>query len=332
MSADGLRADLLVSVCVSDVDDPVAAYDQMMRIAEVLSAEYRYWELLIVNEAGKEAAFEALLMGIPNLRYLSVVHGLDDTQRRVVGASEAIGDIVLITSMREVASMDLQAMIEEAFAEGAVVLGQREAAMLVEPLIVALGLASGFQASTRDMQTAAYPRTVLNRLLSDPNPVLALRFPPRDNRIKVLRRAPRAPLRALRPGQDRCRWSTRFDLLMRMVTDAGPALLGLIAFLSMLMVVGAILFASYVVIIYLARADVAEGWTTLSLALSGMLGFLGAALFAIAITLRKMAEMLRGRAVDNLVAEQSSVDLFESVAHALNVETDAGENGATLRR
>jgi hypothetical protein len=331
MTEARLRDDILVSVCFSDADDPDLARERVATVADALKRRYRYWEILIVNEIGREADFEEALIALPNVRYLSVVLGLDNTQRRVVAASEAIGDVVVLTSMHEVAGMDIPAMIDEADASGAVVLGQRRAAAVVEPLIVALGRASGFRASTRDMQTAAFPRTVLNRLLGNPNPVLALRFPPRDNTVRVIRHAPTIPISALRRArQAPSRFSTRSDLLMRMITDAGPTFLGTVALLSGLMLAGAALFALYVVVVYLTISNVAEGWTTLSLAISGMLGFLGAALFAICITLRKVAEIVRGREIDYLVAERSSVDLFDSVANALNVDTD-GDAPATRR-
>lgn len=326
MNPGKLREDILVSICFAEAEDPEVARARIAPLAEALKARYRYWEILIVNEIGRETAFEPVLAALPNLRYLSVAPGLDGAQRRVVGASEAIGDIVVMTSPSEVAAMDIPAMIEEAHEAGAVVIGRRASTATAEPLIVALGRASGFQASSRDMQTMAIPRTVLNRLLEDANPVLALRFPPRDSSVKVIRRAPDTPVSAF--GGASSRLSSRFDLLMRMVTDAGPALLGGVAALSALMVLGAILFAVYVVAVYLTHPQVAEGWTTLSLAISGTLGFLGAALFAICITLRKVAEIIRGGAVDHLVAERSSVDLFDSVANALNVDTDGSDGAA----
>lgn len=318
-----LRDDILVSVCFPHADAPQTALARLARLAGILRARYRYWEIVVVNEIGLDPAFEEALIALPNLRHLSVVRGLDTSQRRVVAASEAIGDVVVVTSLDEVDDMDVAAMIDAAQAQGAVILGERGVAAIAEPLIVALGQASGFRASTRDMQTVAIPRTVLNRLLSDPNPILALRFPPRDNTVTVRRVAPRGGEAGRRSRlTDRARASTRLDLLMRMVTEAGPAFLGTVALLSAVMVVGALLFGLYVVAVYLFKAEVAEGWTTLSLAVAGMLSFLGTAVFAICITLRKVAETTRGRTTDYLVAERSSVDLFESVAHALNVDTD----------
>ncbi|KIC39062.1 hypothetical protein RA27_18125 [Ruegeria sp. ANG-R] len=319
-----LRDDILISVCFSDANAPKPTHACLAALVEILKARYRYWEILIVNEAGLEEEFEETLMALPNLRYLSVAQGLDDSQRRLVAASEAIGDIVVITSLQEVDTMDIPAMIEEANANDAVILGLRRATAAAEPLIIALGRASGFQASTRDMKTVAFPRTALNRLLSHPNPVLAIRFPPRDSSLSVLRKAQsKDTTRTTPPIQGRsARAFSRLDLLMRMVTEAGPSILGAVALLSVVISISAFLFAIYVVIVYFTKADIAEGWTTLSLAISGMLGFLGITLFAISITLRKVAETTRGGATDYLIAEHSSVDLFESVAHALNVDTD----------
>lgn len=326
MSGPKLRDDILISVCFTDAYAPDTAVPQIAAIAEMLKNNYRYWEILVVNETGYDTALEEALITVPNVRYLSVVRGLDNSQRRVIAASEAIGDFVVITSVNEANSFDIPAMIDEAQDRNAVVLGQRKAMVMAEPFIAILGRASGFQASTRDMQTITIPRTVLNRLLNDANPVLALRFPPRDNSLTVLRRAPDVKgAVTVHESTWAARTTSRSDLLLRMVTEAGPSLLSAVALFSAFMFVSAVLFAVYVVVIYLTKTDIAEGWTTLSLSISGMLAFLGAALFAICVTLRKAMEIIRGRTVDYLVAERSSVDLFESVSNALNVDTDGTE-------
>mgnify|MGYP001818920614 CR=1 FL=1 len=332
MNKENLRDDILVSVCFSDASDPDLASSRIERVVDQLKSHYRYWEILVVNETGNDKKFIEALTALPNLRHLSVFKGIDNMQRRVVAASEAIGDVVLLTSIHEVDLMDLTAMIDAANEHEAIVLGQRKTAVIAEPLIGALGRASGFEASTRDMQTVAYPRTMLNRLLGNPNPALALRFPPRDNTVRVLRQSPNTTVTAIGGKGDRpSRLVSRFDLLLRMVTDAGPALLGVVALLSAAMFVGALLFTVYVVIVYLTYENVAEGWTTLSLAISGMLSFLGIAFFGLCITLRKMAEIIRGRTVNLLVAEKSSVDLFESVANTLNVDTDASDHDTLIQ-
>lgn len=327
MSGPTLRDDILVSVCFTDAHAPDAAVPRIAATADLLKKHYRYWEILVVNETDYDAALEEALVAVPNVRYLSVVRGLDNSQRRVIAASEAIGDFVVITSVNEVTSFDIPAMIDDAQDRNAVILGQRKATFLAEPFIALLGRASGFHASTRDMQTTAIPRTVLNRLLNDANPVLALRFPPRDNSLTVLRRRPdfKDSTKVHEPTWSG-RMASRSDLMLRMVTEAGPSLLSAVALFSAFMFVSAVFFAVYVVIIYLTKTDIAEGWTTLSLSISGMLAFLGAALFAICVTLRKAMEIMRGRTIDYLVAERSSVDLFESVSNALNVDTDGTES------
>ena len=323
MNLPKLRDDFLVSICFTDATDTDQTNTCLTTLVETLRARYRYWEILIVNEIGYETLFSDTLTSIPNLRYLSVAQGLDDSQRRVVAASEAIGDIVVITSLQEVGYMDIPTMIEKAYTNDAVILGLRQAIAAAEPLIIALGRASGFQASTRDMKTVAYSRTSLNRLLNHPNPLLALRFPPRDTSLSVLRQMPNVDINSVsEPKSGISQAFTRLDLLMRMVTEAGPTLLFSVAMFSAMISFCAVLFMLYVVIVFLVKADVADGWTTLSLTVSGMLCFLGVALFAISITLRKVGESFRGGATDHLISEHSSVDLFEAVANALNVDTE----------
>lgn len=320
-TSDTPKDDILVSVCFSDASYSVTACEQIATLAKSMKSNFRYWEILIVNEIGQESEFEGMLLALPNLRYISVVHGLDSIQRRVVGASEAIGDIVVITSIHELPSMDIPAMIHNAHTNGSVILGQRNSAALVEPLIALLGRASGFRASTRDMQSVAIPRTVLNRLLRDTNPILALRFPPRDNTIKVSYCSPHFSISARAFKQEgSSRLSTRFDLLKRMVIEAGPSILDLIALLSVLMLMGGFFFTLYVVIVYLSDASVTRGWTTLSLAICGLVVFLSTALFGICITLRKLVEIIGATSKDYILSEKSSVDLFNSVANALNIE------------
>lgn len=322
IAAIPLREDILISLCVTDIRDPGTEAVPVREAARHLAARFRYWELVLIAESGREGDFEGLLSQLPNARLISVVSGLDIAQRRLVAAGESIGDVIMLASIEELGRVEPCQMIEEAQDDSVVVIGQRTRPATGEAVAAALGRISGFIVSTRDMQTAAYPRSVLSRLMRDANPVLALRFPPRDNTVRI-RYHPAAEGQAFWNRMRGEQIGNRMDMLLRLVTDAAPVMLGLIAACSALMFVVSMLFALYTLVVYLVKADVVEGWTTLALALSGSIGFTSFILFGISIALRKLLEILRSSTVDYVVGERSSVDLFETIADQLNVDTDA---------
>ncbi len=325
MNKDNIRDDILVSVCLVKPSNKDNTKLCVSNLVEILKANFRYWELILVCDTHLSSDFEQMLAKSKNLRLFSVMPGLDMTQHRVIAAKEAIGDVVMLTSVQEVDQLDIVEMIIKAYGSDAVVVGERNVAALAEPLVLTLGKVSGFLASTRDMQTAALPRSILNRILRYPNPELSLRFMPRGSAIRVLRSKPAVKGGKSKYSSSPSIWITRLGLLTRMAIEAAPALLILVAVFSVLTFLGSILFSLYVVYVYFMFSDVAAGWTTLSLAISGAGCFLSCTLFAISISLRKLLEMARGQKVDFIISEKSSVDLFENVRSELNIHPSQTE-------
>ena len=306
---DRLRDDILASVCILEADDPTLVGAAIGAVVEALRTRFRSWEILIVRETGRDADFDAALAAFPNLRVFSVTPGVDRSQHRFIGASEAIGDVVALTPLNEVGEMDLSAMIKDALAEEAMILGQWRAASLAEPLIAALGRLNGVRASSRDMETAVFPRAVLTRLLADSNPLLALRFPPRDGSVKVLRRSPRpSSTGRMDRAKSAARISDQLGLLARMPAEAGPAFLEKLAILSALIVAGAVLFALYALIAFLTDAKTGGEWTMLSFAIAFLVASHGAAVLGICLALRKLADVVQRGHPRPLVIETSPAD------------------------
>jgi hypothetical protein len=179
-----------------------------------------------------------------------------------------------------------------------------------------LGRTAGFRVSAEDMLTAAWPRTILNQLLNHPDRELALRFPPSDQALPVVRREASA-IGSVRSTRDLGR---RLSLIQRLLVSSAPIVLSVVALFSLVVVVAAGVLAVYAVAVWLFLPTVQPGWFTTTLVISLTSGFLGAAVFGLAIGLQSIIEILRDRRLDDVINERGATDLFGNVLRELNVE------------
>lgn len=320
MTAASPRDDLLVSLCFADSVPDAETLARLKTLTAQLAARFRYWEILLIADADSAADYDRLMAETPNIRLLKVRRGTPFYRRRAAAASEAIGDVVVLAAIEELAALDLVEMIETAEAGGSIVIGRRNRPSLINPALQALGGGAGFRVDSRDMLTAAYPRTLLNRLLAHPDKLLALRFPPDDHSIPVVWRIggkAAAPARSLREV------GRRFNLIQRLLVSSAPRVLTLVALLSLAVVLSALAFAVYAVVVWLTLPSTQPGWLTTSLVLSLTAFFLGCAIFGLSMGLQNVIEALANDLADDIVDERSSVDLFGQVMQELNVEVDA---------
>lgn len=312
------REDFLVSVCFAEAPTGAEAQASLRAVAVQLDAAWRYWEILIVADAAKTADMDPLLVDIPNLRILGTRGLSEHYRRRVIGASEAIGDLVVLAAIEETDHLDIPAMLNEAAETGAVVVARRdERRVLLDGMLGVLGHSSGFRVQARDMQTAVLPRTLLNRLLARADRQLALRFMPRDGGVPVR-------YSAISPGSGPPRaggLGRRLGIVQKLLVHSAPSVLGWVSILAILTALGALAFAIYAVNVWLFASDVQPGWFTTSLAISLTAFFLGVAIFGLASGLLKLIDLVTPDALDDVVDERGHADLFARVAHDLNVET-----------
>jgi len=320
MTTPAPRDDLLVSLCFADSVPDEETLARLKALTTRLTARFRYWEILLIADADAAGDYDRLIAETPNIRLLKVRRGMPFYRRRAAAASEAIGDVVVLAAIEELPALDLVEMIEAAEAGGSIVIGRRNRPSLINPALQALGGGAGFRVDSRDMLTAAYPRTLLNRLLAHPDKLLALRFPPDDHSIPVVWRMggkAAAPARSLREV------GRRFNLIQRLLVSSAPRVLTLVALLSLAVVVSALAFAVYAVVVWLTLPSTQPGWLTTSLVLSLTAFFLGCAIFGLSVGLQNVIEALTNDLGDDIVDERSSVDLFGQVMQELNVEVDA---------
>lgn len=327
------RDDLLVSVALSGPPRDAEGLAQLAELGRSLDARFRYWEILIACDPDL-AGREVLLARVPNLRLLQLRAGAGFYQRRLAVASEAIGDVVVLTAASELAHLDLPAMIETADARHVLVIGRHADANPLGSLALAMGRGAGLTIGARDMLTIAFPRDLLGIVLAHPDRLLALRFPPVDERLPIVRQDICTP-----PGGPRFRSGSetgplllrRVEILHRLTISSAPRVLSLVALASLLAACGGVLFAIYSVIVWLTLAQIQPGWFTTALALSLTTAFLGFAIFGLSIGVRRVLEAVNGSQEDLVVDEAAPIDLFGKVMDEYNVEIDAHHQGSPTR-
>lgn len=309
--------DLLVSVCFADFERTRQAEDALKTLARELDQNFRYWEILLILPAGEEGDLDSLLAEIGNARAASVRRTTDFYLRRVIAANEAIGDVVALASVDELAAVDLPQMIKQAHAEGGLIVAERGVDRLFEPLLVGLGRLSGFEVSSRYMRSTVFTRPILQQCLAHPEQRLALRFRPSEADILARPHPARHKVNRTR-GEMR----HRIFLVQKLLTNAAPSVLGWISTLSVLMTVGAVLYLIYAITVWVIAEKVQAGWFTLSVLLSTVGAFIGVAFLGIATSLQRLLETTLPYTTDAVVGERSRVDLFTMAKDELNVDID----------
>ncbi|MEO8241901.1 MAG: hypothetical protein ABI832_06275 [bacterium] len=315
------REDILVSVCFGDLGTNPAAFDNLLAFAGLLAARFRFWEIVLVAMAEDIDTHLQLVNDIPNLRLVKVRHGTEFYRRRAIAASEAIGDVVVLTGVAELALLDVLGMVDRAHAEDKVIVGRLGSASALDRLIasplVALGEAAGFDVSIYDMQTIVFPRTLLSQILSHPAKELALRFLPRDTGLpRSYITAAKAP-REVRSLHDLGR---RLRLADQLLINVAPGLLRRVTLLSVLIAMLSFFYLIYTISVWFILPRLQPGWLTISVMLS-LTGFmLGLTISGLSLGMQFLISRIDPTGFDDVADEVNRIDLFGQVARDLNVE------------
>lgn len=313
------RGDFLLSLAVvglSWTPEQVAALD---RVAGRLARRYQFWEIVVVAsiEEDVDPALVSALGGIANMRLLRV-DDVDNFYRlRLAAASEAIGDVVVITTGSEMELMDLPALADKVWEQDrAIVMIRERQGLLVSVFFAVLGYLIDYRIDPRDTLTAGFPRTWLSLVLARPDADLLLRFERRTGaghfRRETIPGGVQVP-RALRSV------GRRFRLLADLLASAAPRVLRTVSALSFAVSVFAVLYGVYAVLIWLLKENVQPGWLTTSLVQVVIVGFLGVTVAGISIGIVKLLDRIEGMLRYTIVDELNTVDFFSKVTD-LNVE------------
>jgi hypothetical protein len=119
------RDDVFVSVCFADDADAADLLKRLEPLADALTAAFRYWEILIAIAEDADDDFDPILARIANVRVVTMRRATPFYRRRVAIASEAIGDVVALCALEELAYLDVIDMIQTAADRDSIVIGSR---------------------------------------------------------------------------------------------------------------------------------------------------------------------------------------------------------------
>ena len=320
------REDVVVSVCFSELAASPATFAALRQLAVTLDTAYRFREIILVVDDTQRSDFLDIVREVPNTRLFVVRRGTEYYDRRVIAAEEAIGDLVILGNLEEVAALDVLAFLDFAEAENAVTMAFRPAKRPFKRLLawpfIALGKLAGFNVDPAEWQSIAVPRTLLNLLLAHDEPRLALRFPPRDPRLprEWFRTAVNVESRTAFTGIGR-----RLALLQTLLVYLTPTLLSVVAVSSTILTLVGLAYAAWIVGAVLLVDQLAPGWLTTNAMLAVSATFMGFSTLGLSLGLQHLLKQQR-RLKGALVPEEvNRIDLFQQVAFDLNVvlESDA---------
>lgn len=320
------REDVVVSVCFSDLPTRPETFETLRNVAAALDSAYRFREIILVVDHTQRAAFLPLVSEVDNLRLFVVRRGTEYYHRRVIAAEEAIGDLVMIANIDEIAKLDVLAFLDHAEAAGAMTLAYRPAFRPLKNLLAApfdvLGRLAGFKVHPSDFQTSAMPRTLLNLVLAHDEPRLALRFPPRDPRLPLATfLTPRnVPTRTAfrHPGR-------RAQLFQTLLVYLTPTILSVVAVSSTLLTLLGLVYAAYIAGVAIVQDVLAPGWLTTNAMLAVSAVFMGFSTLGLSLGLQHLLRQHNRQRAALVPEEVNRIDLFQQVAFDLNVERDEGE-------
>ncbi len=314
------REDVVVSVCFSELAASPATFAALRQLAVTLDSAYRFREIILVVDDSQRADFLDIVRDVPNTRLFVVRRGTEYYDRRVIAAEEAIGDLVILGNLEEVAALDVLAFLDFAEAENAVTMAFRPAKRPFKRLLawpfIALGKLAGFNVDPAEWQSIAVPRTLLNLLLAHDEPRLALRFPPRDPRLprEWFRTAVNIESRTAFTGIGR-----RLALLQTLLVYLTPTLLSVVAISSTILTLVGLAYAAWIVGAVLLVDSLAPGWLTTNAMLAVSAVFMGFSTLGLSLGLQHLLKQQR-RLKGALVPEEvNRIDLFQQVAFDLNV-------------
>lgn len=314
------REDVVVSVCFSELAATPATFAAIRDLAATLDAAYRFREIILVVEDTQREAFLDIVREVPNTRLFVVRRGTEYYDRRVIAAEEAIGDLVILGHLDEIAALDVLAFLDFAERENAVTMAFRPERKPFKRLaawpFVALGKLAGFNVDPAEWQSIAMPRTLLNLLLAHDEPRLALRFPPRDPRLprEWFRTAAKVASRTAFNGVGR-----RLALLQTLLVYLTPTILSVVAITSALLTLVGLAYAAWIVGAVLLVDQLAPGWLTTNAMLAVSATFMGFSTLGLSLGLQHLLKQQRRLKGVSVPEEVNRIDLFQQVAFDLNV-------------
>lgn len=273
------RSDTFVSVVSPLRNDAAIVHEFVREVTAMLRANYTNYELVLVDDGSEDATVAQLSLILEQyecVRMLALSRSFGEEAAIAAGLDSAIGDFVVVMLPNTDPPGLVPVLVATARSGHDVVFGVRQR-FRREPLLTRLLGRIFYWYGRRVMklplrENASHFRVMSRRTV---NAIIQVRDRARHLRLLSLdvgfahaavaydeiERNPKRPRRSL---------FSRIAVTVDMLVANSVHPLRVVTFLG---VAGAslnILYAGYVVVIYLAKPKVAEGWTTLSLQSAGM--------------------------------------------------------------
>jgi hypothetical protein len=306
--------DVLISVSIPDYYISDHNVGLVIDLADQLDQEYKFWEVLIVAESSGNDEYSNILSNVGNVRILQVNQYTDFYLKRSIGAMEAIGDIVVLTSISEMGSVNIVELINRVRETDSLVMVEGSKRYIFDLVLKLIGRVAGFRVSLKYLLTSGYPRSIIGQLLRQSHSQVGLRFSP-THLGKPETIFSSTSYRRSRGGLLR-----RINLVQDLLFSAAPRLLSYMGSLCIIVLLCSIFYSIYAVVVWALFETVQQGWLTTSLVLSLGLGFTSLALFALCAGLKQLIDTDSVNLSNCIVGETSSVEMYQRIKDDINVE------------
>jgi glycosyltransferase involved in cell wall biosynthesis len=286
--------DIFISVVLRVRDAENFVTDALDRLVAVMEGAFNYYEILIVDDASVDTTREriaAVQERARNIQLYALARRKGDNIALTAGLDHAIGDMVVMLDPRLDPPELIPQMVERALDGAEIVYGlPRERVesrgpnnLLLRAFVALLAQLNNVDVPQAMSSFRLLNRSVLNYMLEAVDRHRSLMFLP------ALSGYPYATIEYVRlprtggssRGETGARIAKALDLLFS--TSARP--LRIITLMSLSISVLAFLYAIYVLFIVVVKDDIANGWASMSLQISGLF-------FLVCIILAVMSEYI----------------------------------------
>ncbi len=308
-------SDVFISLVVPVQDDADVLDAFVREAAEVLEGRYANYELVLVDDGstdGSGAVAARLLESVKCVRYLRLSRRFGTEAAIAAGLDSVIGDFTVVMQPANDPPSLIPALVERARAGGGVVFGVKEGDPGGRPWsTVGTRLFWAFGRRYLDLKVpegAGYlqclSRDAVNAITRMKDKYRSIRLMATEfgGHVATLGYQPvaRRPV-----PRTRSFWAS-VDLAVGVMVTHSTRPLRFVAVLGLAASFANLLYMVYAVAVYLTRDDVAHGWTTTALQVSGMFFLLFLCMAVISEYLGRVLEESRDRPIYHSVEERNS--------------------------
>jgi hypothetical protein len=301
--------------------------EMLSEAIESLSPCVADFDLIVVDNASDDdsvAILKALTeeSGLPNLQVYALTKRVDTDTASWVGLENALGDFVAVLDPLTDDVSFLPEMLDEAVAGADVVFARndqhgsqgvryRAANSIFNGLYK---LFSGIHPAKEAPQYRVLSKRVVNFILQHPQPAMTYRHLPATGGFARVNLSYSSSPRASRPKP----LGESVDRGMRQLVSATRTPMRLVTSLSLFGAIANLIYSLYVIVVAVAKDDVAPGWVSVSLQQSGMFLLISLVLLVLGEYILHMASLSNEGPLYHVAQEFTSSRMTRS--EKLNVE------------